>query len=196
MKVKFGFIQLVGVMAVVSPALLVANETEKPGVDTTVTLLPGQAPPVAEAVPAVERAPLEENAGEKGKAESKPKEASGPPEKLVADFSEQDKALADRVEERWKAMVERDFKSAYSFALPSFRQATTLEQFSNRFGKAVAWRKAQVRGIRYDSPEIARVKIALETELTTPWGGKPEVRVTRIDETWLKRDGIWWLNPN
>jgi len=193
-KAKSGLILLGGVLAVV-PGLLVANQAVQPGVEPPVAVVPEQAVPVADPH-SVAPGPQEGGGSKAGEAESQGAEVAVAPEILAADFSEQDKLLADRVEARWKAMVERDFASAYGYTLPSYRQANTLEQFAKGYGRAVAWRMAQVRGIRYDDPEIARVKIALETEQATPWsGGQLEKRVTGIDETWLNRDGVWWLSP-
>ncbi len=193
MKVKSGLL-LGGVLSVV-PVLLVANQANKPGMEAPVAVVPESAIPVADS-PSVAAGSHEGVGIEAGKAESQGAEVAVPPEILAADFSEQDRLLVDRVEARWKALVERDFAAAYGYALPSYRQANTMEEFTKGYGRAVGWRMAQVRWIRYDAPEIARVKIALETELTTPWsGGQLEKRVTGIEETWLNRDGVWWLSP-
>ncbi len=194
MKAKTGLILLGGVLVVV-PVLLVANQADNPGVEPPVAVVPEQVVPVADP-PSVAPGSQEGEGNKDGEAESQGAEEAVFPGILAAEFSEQDKLLADRVEARWKAMVERDFASAYGYTLPSYRQANTLEQFAKGYGRAVGWRLAQVRGIRYDAPEIARVKIALETEHATPWsGGQLEKRVTGIDETWLNRDGVWWLSP-
>jgi len=193
-KAKSGLMLLGGVL-IVAPVLLVANQADKPGMEPPVAVVSEPAIPVA-ASPSV-AAGSQEGAGNKaGEADTLGVEVAVPPEILAADFSEQDKLLADRVEARWKALIERDFAAAYGYALPSYRQANTPEQFAKGYGRAVGWRMAQVQGIRYDAPEIARVKIALETEQATPWsGGQLEKRVTGIDETWLNRDGVWWLSP-
>jgi hypothetical protein len=196
-KAKIGLISLGGMLLVSAVVLVAAQRDEMLQVlaDSGAAQVPDQVVPGAGSPPASSGVP-EENADKAAEGvDGQMADVAQPPEILVADFSNQDRALAERVEARWKAMVERDLASAYGYTLPSFRQANTLEQFSKGYGRAVTWRKAKVLGIWYDAPEIARVKIALETEQGTPWGGQPEKRVTRIDETWLNRDGVWWLNP-
>jgi hypothetical protein len=195
-KAKSGLMLLGGVL-IVAPALLVANQDQanKPGMEPPVAVVSEPVIPVADS-PLVGAGPQEGGGSKSGEAETKGAEVAVSPKVLAADFSEQDKLLADRIEARWKSLVEKDFASAYGYTLPSYRQANTLEQSTKEYGRAVGWRMAQVRWIRYDTPEIARVGIALETEQATPWsGGQLEKRVTGIDETWLNRDGVWWLSP-
>ena len=182
-------------LLVVLPVLAVANQADKLGVEPPSPVVPAQTIPVTD-TPPVDPGPQEGGPAKADEAQSQATEVAGAREVLAANFSEQDRLLADRVEARWKAMVEKNFESAYGYTLPSYRQANTLEQFAKVPSRSVVWRKAQVRSIRYDDPQIARVKIALESELVTPWSvGQPEKRVTGLEETWLNRDGIWWLSP-
>jgi hypothetical protein len=116
------------------------------------------------------------------------------PEIQRAAFGPTENALAQRVEERWQAMVEKDFDKVYGYNLPSYRQTNTLEQFKGRFGKAVTWREAEVQGIQYNGPESARVRINLEVEYVPSWGGAAQPAITRVDEIWLNRDGTWWIS--
>jgi hypothetical protein len=110
------------------------------------------------------------------------------------EFRPQDKELTGRAEARWQSLVKGDFEAAFGYTLPSYRQTHTLEQFRNSFGKAVTWILATVQGIRYDTPEIAHVRLNLEYEYVPSWGGQAEKMVTQFHETWLHRDGEWWLS--
>jgi hypothetical protein len=124
-----------------------------------------------------------------------PKPESGAAKEIPADeFRPQDKELAGRVEARWRALIDGNFAGAYAYTLPSYRQTHTAQQYRSQFGNAVRWRVATVRGIRYDTPAVAHVRLSLETEHVPPWGGEAERLVTRLYETWLYRDGEWWLS--
>ena len=58
-----------------------------------------------------------------------------------ADFRPQDIKLAERANARWQLLAKRDFDAAYEYALPSYRQTHTKEQFRGHFGVAVKWRR-------------------------------------------------------
>jgi hypothetical protein len=124
-----------------------------------------------------------------------PKPESGAEKEVPRDaFRALDKELAGRVEARWRALIDGNFTAAYDYTLPSYRQTHTAQQYRSRFGNAVRWRVATVQGIRYDNPIVAHVRLSLETEHVPSWGGQAERLVTRLYETWLYRDGEWWLS--
>jgi hypothetical protein len=153
---------------------------------------PAEAPSDAAAVSDGEHATNPaQDAGEAGASATHPGAAKEIPRDA---FGPEDKALADRVEARWQALVERNFEAAYAYLLPSYRQTHTAEQYRSRFGNAVRWRVATVQGIRYDTPKVAHVSLNLETEHAPSWGGQAERLVTRLHETWLNRDDAWWLS--
>ena len=111
-----------------------------------------------------------------------------------AAFSPCDKALATRVEARWQAMIDKDFAKAYQFTLPSYRETNSLDQFKGRFGEAVTWRAAKVVSLQYSGTETVRLSIELEVEYVPSWGGDKQTALTQVDETWLSREGSWWLS--
>jgi len=124
-----------------------------------------------------------------------PKSESSAAKEVSRDaFRAVDKKLAGRVEARWRAVIEGNFTAAYAYTLPSYRKTHTAQQYRSQFGNAVRWRVATVQGIRYDTPTVAHVRLNLETEHVPPWGGQAERLVTRLYETWLHRDGEWWLS--
>ena len=170
----------------------------EPAVEASVVLPGGPVPePKSEAVAESSSEPAAEpetdvSATPQGEAAAEPKTA--PNEWSRADFRPQDGMLAERVEARWAALAKGDFKAAYAYTLPSYRQTHSFEQFASRFGGAVTWRVATVQAIRCDTPQAARVRLALEYEYVPSWGGEAEKLVTRLHETWLDREGEWWLS--
>lgn len=112
----------------------------------------------------------------------------------VADERAADRAaIEERVNARWRALIAGDFRAAYEFEAPAYREATSYERFAARFGRDVVWRVARVVEIRYDSPEAAKVRVALDYQrkrAPREWGD--EGQTTSYVEKWLKRDGQWW----
>lgn len=100
--------------------------------------------------------------------------------------------LVSRIESRWKVLIARDFRAAFEFELPSYRERTPFERFRGGFGGAVKWHVARVTELRYDGPTVARVKVEVEYESSTSWSEQPVRSTAYISETWLKRDGQWW----
>jgi hypothetical protein len=180
-----------GGAAGVAPALGgTASEGVGPGADQQ-----QEAPAVAsDVVPAESAAEKPAEAAVAAGSELAAQEAPGRNEIARDDFGQQELELASRAEGRWKSLVEGDYAAAYGYTLPSYRQIHTLEQYATRFGKAVRWRVAKVQGIRYDSPTIAHLSIDLEADVALPWGGQTERVVTRLYETWLNREGEWWIS--
>lgn len=126
--------------------------------------------------------------------EASPEAVAPSPVVARAAFSPCDKALATRVEARWQAMIDKDFAKAYQFTLPSYRETNSLDQFKGRFGEAVTWRTAKVVSLQYSGTETVRLSIELEVEYVPSWGGDKQTALTQVDETWLSREGSWWLS--
>lgn len=112
---------------------------------------------------------------------------------VVPSQSDADKAmLVSRVEARWRALCEKDYRASYDYELPTYRSANSFEKYRGRFGEAVTWHVATVKEVRYDDPEVAVVSIDLEHSRPLLVGGGVVRSTTPIVETWLKREGQWW----
>lgn len=111
----------------------------------------------------------------------------------VKPVSEAEEArLRERVDGRWQALIQGEFQSAYEYELPSFRERTSFEQYRGRFGQAVEWHMVTITDVSYDSPEVARVRVAIDHSFTPSSGAQVVRTVSGMRETWLKRDGQWW----
>jgi len=105
------------------------------------------------------------------------------------------KQLTARVEERWTALIHRDFAKVYQYETPKYRAHVTRDQFRNTFGSAAQWHVAKVTGIHYDRPDFATVEVMLDYSFDAPWRNTP-VRAKAVEkEGWERIDGQWWHKP-
>ena len=99
--------------------------------------------------------------------------------------------VAQRVEQRWAALIARDFDKAWGYTQPSYRAAFKREDYAKRFGTAGQWRGVQVHGVTCEAERCA-VRIRLTTRLMLPPAAGRDV-VGFLDETWVREDGQWWF---
>jgi len=117
--------------------------------------------------------------------------APAPQRVLTAEEKALERRLRERAQERWNAIVERDFAKAYEYETPEYRRAHTAERYAAQFGRAVKWHMATVGSVRYDSPQDAEVTVAVETSF--PLGAGQSARTTvDVKDKWRLIDGEWW----
>lgn len=91
---------------------------------------------------------------------------------------------------RWTALINGDWKSAYSFATPSYRKNYTVENFRNKFGGAVTWKTVRIISSTKISETIIDVQVEL-TYLFTDSGMTMELP-SKFVERWTLVDNQWW----
>ena len=102
-----------------------------------------------------------------------------------------DKLLRDRVQERWNAVIKRDFAKAYAFETPEYRKTNTAEQYAAQFGVMVKWHMATVKEVRYDRATEAEVVIILDYSF--PLGSDETARTSgEYKERWVFVGDQWW----
>ena len=100
--------------------------------------------------------------------------------------------LKERAEARWKALITGDYAAAYEYLSPDHRVVVSLQQFRGKFGGTIAWRMAIAKDIKYDSPTVATVMVAVTYRYSGPLGGG-EIETGRLmAEKWLYSGGEWW----
>ena len=100
--------------------------------------------------------------------------------------------IGERVEARWKALSERDFRGAYAFETPAYRKVTPFERFVAQFGGAVDWHGAEVKGVKLGDPgDTAKVSLAIDYTAPMPTGEPYEGR-RGVYEDWILAEGEWW----
>ena len=96
-----------------------------------------------------------------------------------------------RAVERWNALIKKDWKTAYSFETPAFRKNYSFEQFKDRYGNMVTWKK--IKFLRTEQINENLVKVTLDlTILFHPPGGGEMLMPGAIKERWLFSEDQWW----
>lgn len=100
--------------------------------------------------------------------------------------------LKQRATARWDALIRKDFKAAYAFNSPSYRELYSLDSFRSRFGQKVAWRRIEVVDAVLKGEDAATVGLYLYFGYSHPQAEKTFEMKTYIQETWVRVDGQWW----
>lgn len=100
--------------------------------------------------------------------------------------------------ERWNALIEGDYKKAYSYIAPSYKQLEDFSAFSNRMNAAqlqITWNKAEFNDKQCE-PEVCEVSIDLNYTYRFPKRSMGETNATTVvKENWIKSDGKWYYLP-
>jgi len=113
------------------------------------------------------------------------------PKELTPEEAARDRALRERIQQRWDAVIGRDFAKAYAFETPDYRKTHTAEQYAGQFGSLVKWFMASVKEVKYDRADEAEVVVALDVILTLA-GGDTARTTVNLNEQWVYLDGQWW----
>jgi hypothetical protein len=103
-------------------------------------------------------------------------------------------------EQRQAALLEHDFKKAYQYVSPGYRQLNNLESFTSDNIGVYSWESSEVLGATCED-EICKVNVKVIFDmglLKDARGPKPEkFLVPRINkETWVKLDNKWWFSKS
>lgn len=98
--------------------------------------------------------------------------------------------VAQRAEERWNALIARDFDKAWTYTQPAYRAIVKQGDYRNTFGIGGKWLGMQVIRVQCE-PErcIARLRV---TSRVTVSPFRNQELAGAIDETWVREDGQWW----
>ena len=109
-----------------------------------------------------------------------------------ADSGTPEEQVAKRAEQRWAALIKRDFAAAYAYNQPAYRQAISQETYQKGFGSAGQWKSAQVNRVTCE-PErcTANVRLTVINKIPKFARAIPEI-TSNIDEVWIRDQGQWW----
>jgi hypothetical protein len=123
--------------------------------------------------------------------------AAGAPEEDAAQppLSPQEAAklerLRERAQQRWNALVARDFAKVYTFETPAFREAHTAAEHAREFGGRVRWHLAHIKDLGYHPPDEAEVVVSLEYSFPLPTDDWART-TAEVREKWIFLDNEWW----
>lgn len=104
-----------------------------------------------------------------------------PPEEIVR----------QRANERWRALVDRDFAKARSYHTSAYQAAVDTQTYRDRFGKTV-WSGGEV--VKVVCPDAVKCIGTVRMESKNLFWRKYGDNIsTHDEETWVLEDGQWWL---
>ncbi|MEM1404584.1 MAG: hypothetical protein AAGG55_14700 [Pseudomonadota bacterium] len=108
--------------------------------------------------------------------------------------------LEQRVEDRWTALVSKDWSAAYRFTSPAYKALVTEGMYQRRFAYMVEWELTSVELLNYDADAaVASVAVRVMSRpvkqtsaASRAIGAVPSTSV----EQWILSDGQWWYSAN
>lgn len=117
----------------------------------------------------------------------------------VADTSpeptDREQALRQRVQERWEALIRKDWAAAYPFEAPVYRAANSLEQYQRRFGKGAIWEAVTIDRVLFEGDEVATIYANVRYQLAELIAGEVHRFSSLVTEKWIRTDDEWWHVP-
>jgi len=108
--------------------------------------------------------------------------------------------LLERAEARWRALVERDWDTAYQYASPAYRDVISQSMYRWKFSYMVEWELTSVDFVHYDArAAVASVAIGVMSrpvKQTSAASVAIGTVPTRVVEQWILVDGEWWYSAN
>lgn len=102
--------------------------------------------------------------------------------------------VANRAQARWDLLISGRLEEAYKdYLSPAYRSVNSFEKYRGGI-KLGLWRRAEVKGVSCESPEICKVTVSVAYALLAKGAGKVESEST-LTEIWRENDGSWWFVP-
>ncbi|MEJ5207643.1 hypothetical protein [Denitratimonas sp. CY0512] len=106
-----------------------------------------------------------------------------------------EEAVAQRAQERWDAIIAKDYARAYEYLTPGTRATTPYEGYARRLlgGVAIRWTKADVDRVECTEPGVCEAKVYI-TYLVRPaqMGTGNLEGYSPVYEKWLRSDDGQW----
>lgn len=105
-----------------------------------------------------------------------------------------EETVARRAQSRFDALVARDYKAAYEFFTPSFREKFDYDTYIRSRPPRAVFLSGKVLKVTCTTDTSCDVE--MESSYKSPAGVKaaPKGEVTRVTpERWVKVDGQWWF---
>lgn len=103
-------------------------------------------------------------------------------------------------EQRQAALLEHDFKKAYQYMSPGYRQLNNLDQFSSKHLGVYNWDSSEVLNATCEE-DVCTVNVDILFDMGTvrnTGGAEPEkFLIPRTNrETWVKLNNKWWFSKS
>ncbi len=115
---------------------------------------------------------------------------------LVLSACEKSESIEERASARWDVLLSGDTTSAYEYLSPGYRSSVSLEQYQRSLlTRQVGWDSADY--IESECTEDScKVRISIGYTVRGALPGVKEFKgVQKIEESWVRVDGVWYLVP-
>ena len=110
------------------------------------------------------------------------------------DYSETLK-VEKRVEGRWNALIEKNFKSAYTYTSESYRDMITEEDYTKSMNRKIIWKSAEITRTRCNE-DVCKVHLTLKYHVLPQFGlPRGADSMENTVENWLRKGSEWWYLP-
>ena len=110
--------------------------------------------------------------------------------------SGRDVVIPERAQARWDALLAADYATAYAYASPGYRSATSLTDFEiEQRLRRLSYTSAEVKEHACDEA-VCTVNVFVGFSVVRPVVGVPEWKGGNLlEERWIFSDGNWWYLP-
>ncbi len=103
-------------------------------------------------------------------------------------------------EKRQAALLEYDFKKAYQYMSPGYRQLNNLEQFTSNYAGVYNWTSSDVLSASCEE-DVCKVNVKVFVDMglmrNTGATGAEKFLIPRVNrETWFKINNKWWFSKS
>ena len=118
--------------------------------------------------------------------------ASAASEAQGAELTPEGKAVKQRAQERWDALVARDFERAWAYLEPAKRKEIEQKDYKDKFGEAGGLLGVEVLNVKCTTGRCAAF-VRLNAQMGAPGFAQGKLNVTtHSEEEWVLQDGQWW----
>lgn len=101
--------------------------------------------------------------------------------------------LTERAKQRWQALINKDWETAYNYELPAYRKTYDVNRYRAKFGRTVQWKAVEIVSVEVVKEAVlADVNLKLKYQFSLP-----DAEVIESDkplkERWMKQEGEWWI---
>jgi len=105
--------------------------------------------------------------------------------------------LDNRVLAYWNYKINKDFKSAYQFLSPGWRESESKTEYSNRMEQnLINWKSAKIVSKECSKGNICKVKVIIIYEYMFRGAISKKMTIpTNITENWIMINNTWYMIP-
>lgn len=97
--------------------------------------------------------------------------------------------VQERASQRWRALIAKDWETAYGFSSPSYRSLVGLADYKGRHAAVVNYLRAEVSDVKCQDTSC---ELRVSVRFSPMQKGFGEV-ATSFSERWVKDGQGWWL---